>query len=101
KQLLDPGFRGARLLPVEASNTSQGTLDVERARNLPHDLTLDAAAFGAELQRRTSDLREIAVAEFLITSIEPDGPPDSPAGVHTTVRYDLVGPGTKTYRVEH
>jgi tetratricopeptide (TPR) repeat protein/cytochrome oxidase Cu insertion factor (SCO1/SenC/PrrC family) len=101
KQLLDPSFRGARLLPVEAPSTSQVTLDVERARSLPHDLTLDPAAFGAELQRLTSDLREIAIAEFLITSIEPEGAPDSPAGVHTSVRYDIVGPGTKAYRVEH
>jgi Flp pilus assembly protein TadD/peroxiredoxin len=101
-RLFDPGFRGARLLPAGDAATSQPSpLEVKRAADLPRDLTLDARAFGAELQRLISDLRDVTVAELLITSIEPDGPADSPAGVRTTVRYDIVGAGTKVYRAEH
>ena len=101
KGLLDPGFRGARLLPIEGAATSQAPLDVQRAKDLPRDPTLDARAFGAELRRLIDDFRDVAVAELLITSIEPDGPADSPSGLRTTVRYDIVGAGTKVYRAEH
>ncbi len=101
KALLDPSFRGARLLPIEGTSTSQAPLEVKRAHDLPRDLTLDARAFGAELRRLLDDIRDVAVAELLITSIEPDGPADSMDRVRTTVRYDVVGAGTKVYRVEH
>ena len=101
KGLLDPGFRGARLVPIEAAEASQAPLDVKRAKDLPRDPTLDARAFGAELRRLIDDVRDVAVAEFLITAIEPEGPADSPSGLRTTVRYDIVGAGTKAYRVEH
>src|SRR6185436_5000759 len=101
KGLLDPGFRGARLLPIEGAATSQAPLDVKRAMDLPRDATLDARAFDAELRRLIGDVRDIAVAELLITSIVPDGPADPPSGLRTTVRYDIVGAGTKAYRVEH
>ena len=102
KGLLDPGFRGARLLPDrETPRTGQAALDVKRAKDLPRELTLDARAFGAELRRLIDDVRDVAVAEFLITAIEPDGPADPPSGLRTTVRYDIVGAGTKAYRVEH
>ena len=74
---------------------------MKRAKDLPREVTLDARAFGAELRRLIDDVRDVAVAEFLITSIEPDGPADSPSGLRTTVRYDIVGAGTKAYRVEH
>jgi Tfp pilus assembly protein PilF len=99
--LLDPGFRGARLRPVEGSAPSPGPLDVKRAADLPRDLTLDARAFGAELRRLIDDVRDVAVAEFLITAIEPEGPADPPSALRTTVRYDIVGAGKTTYRVEH
>ncbi len=42
-------------------------------------------------------LREITVAEFLITSIAAD---DKSPLVRTTIRYDIVGAGTKAWRVE-
>ena len=100
KGLLDPGFRGARLVPIEAAEASQAPLEVKRAKDLPRDPTLDARAFGAELRRLIGDVRDVAVAELLITAIEPDGPADSPSGLRTTVRYDIVGAGTKAYRVE-
>ena len=43
-------------------------------------------------------MREITVAEFLITSIAGD---DKSPLVRTTIRYDIVGAGTKAWRVEH
>jgi Tfp pilus assembly protein PilF/peroxiredoxin len=101
KTLLDPGFRGARLLPLEGTAQAQAAIEVERAKALPRDLTLDFRSFGAELRRLRDDIRAVAVAEFLIVAIAPDGPADSPSGVRTTVRYDIVGAGTTTYRVEH
>jgi Tfp pilus assembly protein PilF len=103
KRLLGPGFRGARLIPIEAAAIGQPALDVKRATDLPRDATLDARGFAAELRRLMDDFREVAVAELLITSIEPDGvsgPADSPSGLRTTVRYDIVGSGTASYRAE-
>src|SRR5262249_53181064 len=101
KGLLDPGFRGARLLPVEAASTSHAPLEIDRAKDLPGDLTLDTRSFGAELQRLVGDLRRLIVAELLITTIENEGPADPVSAVRTTVRYDIVGSGTTAYRVEH
>jgi Flp pilus assembly protein TadD/peroxiredoxin len=98
--LCDPAFRGARLLPAETP-AGEGLLVVSRAKDLPRDLTLDRRAFGAELQRLAGDLREVAVAEFLVTAIEADGPADSSSAVRTTIRYDIVGAGAKAFRVEH
>ena len=98
--LLDPAFRGARLVPAETP-AEPGPLSVSRAKELPRDLTLDGRAFGAEVQRLAGDLRDVAVAEFIVTAIEGEGPGDPPSAVRTTVRYDLVGAGTKAYRVEH
>src|SRR5438093_12496210 len=100
-RLLDPGFRGARLLPVEDAADDQAPLAVSRASDLPRDATLDARAFAAELRRLTGDFRDVTVAEFLITAIEPDAPGDPPPSLRTTVRYDIVGAGTTAYRVEH
>ena len=100
-RLLDPGFRGARLRPIEDASTGQAALDVNRAKDLPRQVTLDARAFGTELGRLVDDVRDVALAEFLITAIEPDGAADPPSGLHTTVRYDIVGAGTKWHRVEH
>ena len=64
----------------------------------PPPLTLDARAFGGEIQRLVEGLREVVVAEFLVTSIEPT--PDSNL-VRTQVRYDIVGAATSAWRVEH
>ena len=76
-------------------------LEVKRATDLPRDATLDARGFGAELQRLIGEFRDVTVAEFLLTSIEAEGSADPPSSLRTTVRYDIVGGGTKTYRVEH
>jgi Tfp pilus assembly protein PilF/peroxiredoxin len=98
--LLDPAFRGGRLLPAAKAGADDAPFDVSRTHVLPRDLTLDAGSFGVELGRLVGDLREIAVAEFLITSIESDGT-GSPPLVRTEVRYDIAGAGTKAWRVEH
>ena len=101
RTLLDPGFRGGRLLPAQEAAPSQSQLEVTRAKDLPGDPTLDARAFTAELQRLIGDVREVAVAEFLITSIQPDEGGDSSSRLRTSIRYDIVGAGTKAYRVQH
>jgi Flp pilus assembly protein TadD len=100
-RLLDPSFRGARLLPIGSVEDGGAALEVKRATDLPREATLDGRAFGAELQRLIGEFRDVAVAEFLVTSIEPEGPADPPSSLRTTVRYDIVGGGTKAYRVEH
>ena len=99
-RLLDPAFRGARLLPPDGAER-QAPLVVERTTDLPQDGTLDGRAFAAELQRLTADIRAVAVAEFLVTSITADGADDPPSTLRTTVRYDIVGAGARTYRIEH
>jgi Tfp pilus assembly protein PilF len=99
-RLLGPGFRGARLVPPDGP-ARQAPLAVERATDLPQDETLDSRAFSAELQRLTSDVRAVAIAEFLVTSITADGADDPPSALRTTVRYDIVGAGVRSYRVEH
>src|SRR5688572_25745634 len=93
-RLLDPDFRGARLLPIAAAADGQPPLDVKRAEDLPREATLDARAFGTELQRLIGELRDVTTAELLLTSIEPEGPADPPSSLRTTVRYDIVGGGT-------
>ena len=100
-RLLDPDFRGARLLPIDNVEDGGAVLEVKRAKDLPRAATLDARAFGAELQRLIGEFRDVTVAEFLITSIEPEGSADPPSSLRTTVRYDIVGGGTKAYRIEH
>ena len=100
-RLLDPDFRGARLLQIDNVEDGGAVLEVKRAKDLPRAATLDARAFGAELQRLIGEFRDVTVAEFLITSIEPEGSADPPSSLRTTVRYDIVGGGTKAYRIEH
>src|SRR5262245_7031735 len=105
--LLDPGFHGARLRPIEDPPSGQAALEVNRAQDLPREVRLDARAFGTELRRLVHDVRAVALAAFLITAIEPDvsrqsvtaatadGAADPPSRLHTTIRHDIVGAGTK------
>ena len=69
--LLAREFRGAPLLPGDEPASNESPLQVQRAAALPTDATLDARAFGGEVLRLTGDLRDITVAEFLITSSWP------------------------------
>ena len=94
-------FRGARLLPIDAADGRARGARRETAKDLPREATLDARAFGKELQRLIGEFRDVTVAELLLTSIEPEGSADPPSSLRTTVRYDIVGGGTKAYRVEH
>jgi Tfp pilus assembly protein PilF len=99
--LLDPGFHGGRLLPPgeqSPAGAPGAPLEIRRAKSLPDELSLDGRSFGGELQRLLGDLREITVAEFLIASIDAD---DTSSIVRTNVRYDIVGAGTKAWRVQH
>jgi Tfp pilus assembly protein PilF len=100
-RLLDPDFRGAPLLPIDSADNGGAGLEVKRATGLPRAATLDARGFGAELQRLIGEFRDVTTAEFLLTSIEPEGSGDPPSSLRTTVRYDIVGGGTKANRVEH
>jgi Flp pilus assembly protein TadD/peroxiredoxin len=99
ERLIDPDFHGGRLLPVEETAPKGETaLEIKRAKALSNELSLNSRSFGAELRRLVGDLREVTVAEFLITSIEPAG---ASGLVRTDVRYDIVGVGTTAWRVEH
>jgi len=101
QRLLDPGFQGARLRPIDDRPPGEAALEVNRTIDLPREVNLDARAFGTELRRLVEDVRDVAVAEFLIISIEPAVAADPASALHTTVRYDIVGTGTKWHRVEH
>ncbi len=99
--ILDPSFRGGRLLFIVESEADGSALTVQRSVDLPGDPAFDARTFGSELQRLLQDMRSVRVAEFLITAIQADGPADPPTGLRTTVRFDIVGAGTKAHLVEH
>ena len=100
-RLLHSEFRGARLLPADTAAVGGAALEVKRATDLPREVTLDARAFAAELPRLIGEFRDVIVAELLITSIDAEGPADSPSSLRTTVRYDLVGVGTQAHRIEY
>jgi Tfp pilus assembly protein PilF len=100
--LLAPDFRGGRLVPSDdnvASDRASEGLVVRGFSRVSSDAkpTLTAGSFGAELLRLRDGLREITVAEFLITSIETAPQPGS---VRTDVRYDIVGIGTSAWRIQ-
>jgi Tfp pilus assembly protein PilF/peroxiredoxin len=106
-------FRGGRLLPVaENVSTTVGPFEVRRAKAVRsaapdtagwdpghrQQLSLDSRSFGGELRRLVEGLREITVAEFLVTSIDSA---QAPGVLRTHVRYDIVGSGIAVWRVEH
>jgi Tfp pilus assembly protein PilF/peroxiredoxin len=95
--LLAPGFRGGRLTAGEEPVLDgAGPLEVQRAMDGSRDLSLDARSFGTEISRLVEDLRDVEVAEFLVTAIVPA---EAAGTVQTDVRYDIVGTGTKALRV--
>src|SRR6185436_3513725 len=73
--------------------------ELTRSKPSPSDLSLDSRGFASELRRLAEDLREVTVTEFLITSIESSA--GDPLLLRTDVRYDIVGTGSKAWRVEH
>jgi Flp pilus assembly protein TadD/peroxiredoxin len=117
--LLASNFKGGPLLAVEnatsnreaskgdaskrdaserEASSNEAPLQVTRAKAQPQELTLDSRSFGAELRRLVEEMRNVTVAEFLITSIDVAGPSGP---VTTDVRYDIVGVGTMAWRIEH
>jgi tetratricopeptide (TPR) repeat protein len=99
ERFLAADFRGARLLPPDKTTSPPDTpFEVTRAASIPQDLSFDARGFVPELRRLLDDVRELTVAELLITSIEPV---KTSGLVRTDVRYDIVGPGLTAWRVEH
>ena len=97
KGLLDPGFRGAGFCPPKDRLRARPRSTCRGRRTCRRRSTSTRAHLAAELRRLVQDLREVTVAEFLITAI--DG--DAASNLHTTVRYDIVGGGREVYRVEH
>jgi Tfp pilus assembly protein PilF/peroxiredoxin len=96
--LLDSGFHGGRLLPREEQAVA-GTpaLQVVQARAMAPEPGLDARAFAPELAGLLREFRQVATAEFLITSLTVDRERGSATA---EVRYDLVGPGRTAHRVQ-
>jgi Flp pilus assembly protein TadD/peroxiredoxin len=105
--LLAKDFRGGRLLPPDQTTSSGGvasgggalappSLEVKNTTAMPHELALDAAAFSVELRKMVVDLREVTVAEFLVTAIEVD----ASGAARSEVRYDIAGAGKTSWRID-
>ncbi len=99
EQLLHQDFRGGRIGAETATAAGDGPLELTRPGS-PSEPTLDARAFASALRLLIADLREVTVTEFLITSVDSIGAGTSPL-LRTDVRYDIVGTGVKSWRVEH
>ncbi len=97
--LLAPGFRGARLNDRQdgSATASGGNFEIEHAK-ASLDLALDAQAFAGELQTLVDGMQHVAVAEFLVTAIHTDAVTGI---VRTDVRFDMVGSGASSWRLEH
>jgi Flp pilus assembly protein TadD/peroxiredoxin len=106
--LLAKEFRGGRLRPPDQATSSGGaasgggasappSLEVRNSKEMPHELVLDAAAFSAELRKMVEELREVTVAEFLVTAIDVD----ASGTVRSEVRYDMAGAGKTSWRIDH
>jgi tetratricopeptide (TPR) repeat protein len=90
ERLLAPEFKGGRLLPIdEVSAGSSPQLEIQRARSMATEPTLDRTSFRAELAALTSGFDAVDTAELLITAIEVERAPDPVA--RTDVRFDLAG----------
>jgi Flp pilus assembly protein TadD len=106
QRLLAPDFHGGPLITADdvATATSDAPFTVTRTVASPSapatDRSLDARAFGAEIQRLVADLKAVTITEFQITAIDPGPQPQHSASARTEVRYDIVGVGTSAWRVE-
>jgi Tfp pilus assembly protein PilF len=98
--LLAPDFRGSRLVPSDDDTTGAASDGLVVRGFTPaaggSEPTLDARVFGAEIRRLVADLREVAVAEFLIVAIDAA----RPGSVRTEVRFDIVGTGSRAWRIQ-
>ena len=98
--LFAPSFRGHRLTPAKETVVSApGPLGVRRAvaEHPGGSASLDARAFGREIAHLLGDFRGIAVAEFLLTTLDLR----REEGYATTdVRFDVVGEGRNAWRVQ-
>jgi tetratricopeptide (TPR) repeat protein len=96
--LLASSFRGGSLLPSDEITVARHpSLEIRRARAMASKATLDARAFAQELHRLLADFRSVAVAEFLVITIDFQ---QDKAAATTEVRYDIVGPGQDAWRVQ-
>jgi tetratricopeptide (TPR) repeat protein len=98
ERLLAPDFRGSLLTSDSTASSGQAAFEVRRAKAPAQGLSGDSRSFGAQLRQLLQELRDVLVAEFIVTAIEPAQASDL---VRADVRYDIVGRGTKTWRVEH
>ena len=96
--LLAPGFKGARLTPVEeVAILKSPALQVFRSKAMDGALARDARAFRQEFPAWTADFETVEVAELLITAIDVDR---AKGRARTEVRYDIVGRGRQSWRAE-
>ena len=96
--LLSPTFRGGRLLPAARGPAADGLLEIRRTSSLPQDLVHDRRSFDSEWRRMLEGVRQVVVAELLITSIDVER---DKGLASTDVRYDIVGRGKDAWRVQH
>jgi Flp pilus assembly protein TadD/peroxiredoxin len=96
--LLSPTFRGGRLLPAARGPAADGVLEIRRTSSLPQDLVHDRRSFDSEWRRMLEGVRQVVVAELLITSIDVER---DKGLASTDVRYDIVGRGKDAWRVQH
>jgi Flp pilus assembly protein TadD/peroxiredoxin len=96
--LLAPAFRGGRLQPTDEVEVSgRSALQIFRARAMAEEPVLDSRGFSLELRNLVEGFRKVALAEFLITSIDVKR---EEGLVRTSVRYDIVGPGKDVWCVQ-
>ena len=97
-QSLASGLRAASLTPLEHQPLRPATgLEVYRNR-FSDALTLTRSEFVREVDSFLAPFSSFQTAEFRITSVSVIDSSTDNAAIGIKVRYDLVGPGTKSYR---
>jgi Flp pilus assembly protein TadD/peroxiredoxin len=96
--LLAPSFRGSRLGPTDEVTVARSpSLQIFRARKMAPAPVLKAKPFARELRQLLEEFEKVDVAEFLVTSLDLER---EQGLASTDVRFDFVGPGKDTWRVE-
>jgi tetratricopeptide (TPR) repeat protein/peroxiredoxin len=107
QKFLGPEFSGSSLNPVESRVLRSGAALEARKLEFSHQSTLGADAFLREMRSFMSTFSKLVTAKFKITSIEVAGRDSGstlatastrPGRLHTSVRYELVGPGADFHR---